>query len=56
MKLKNLTVVFAPNLWLVDTAAVLKLDAASATAELRKVERVENALNTLCTLALGGRA
>lgn len=50
MKLKNLTVVFAPNLWLVP------LDGLAAgkdpKEELRNVERVENALHMLCTYAL----
>lgn len=50
MKLKNLTVVFAPNLWLIplDGLAPNK----DPREELRNVEKVENALHMLCTFAL----
>jgi len=52
MRLKSLTVVFAPNLWLVDAAEVLQ-SGADPAEELRNVERVENALLHLCMLAGG---
>ena len=47
MALKNLTVVFAPNLRLLDTGAV-----ANPLEELHNIEKVEKALHTLCTCLL----
>ena len=49
MGTKNLTVIFAPNLWLVAPGAAGGV--FDPTEELRNVQRVETALQTLCTQA-----
>ena len=50
MRLKNLSVVFAPNLWLIPLDMAM-WPGKDPREELRNVELVEQALHTLCTVA-----